>query len=295
MIERRREIMTVKQYVDLIVERSGLPSRYKRRLREDLTVEINQGIEAGETLEQIMMRMGTPEEITENIAEGYFGEIQEKAYIEYRSKATLFGLPFIHVVKSRHYFRQTRIGFSSTNIRLSDIPTAKGIIAIGMKAKGIIAFGNFTMGIISIGNLSLGLITIANIGLGLAALGNLGIGLLLALCNVGAGIFSAGNLIFGYAAIGNLAMGQYCIGHEVVGNEVFQVKNFYRQIDEITAFIHQLDIPAYLSKYLEEVSRLAAGFHIEYIIIPLIVLIIILLLLLCLRWLCLKKVENGLQ
>jgi len=98
---------------------------------------------------------------------------------EYRSQASLFGLPLVHIA-------------SGVNSSTGKPRIAKGIIAIGNIAVGGLAIGGVSFGVISFGGLSLGLI----------ALGGLAIGLLLAL----------GGMAIGLVAIGGGAMGYYALG-----------------------------------------------------------------------------------
>ena len=76
---------------------------------------------------------------------------------EYRSRATLFGLPWIHVV---HGVRDPRThGFK----------WAKGVIAAGECALGFSATGTIAIGVFSLGLLSLGCVSIGALALGLSA------------------------------------------------------------------------------------------------------------------------------
>ena len=104
---------------------------------------------------------------------------------EYRSSATLFGLPLVHVV----------LGWAvdPTTARLR---VAKGIIAVGHVALGVVALGGLAVGGVAIGGLALGLAL---------ALGG---------CAVGAGL-SLGGLAVGYYALGGAAFGAHPLGGNV--------------------------------------------------------------------------------
>src|ERR1019366_1126180 len=88
--------------------------------------------------------------------------------VDYRSKATLFGLPLLHVV----------LGIDPATGRTR---VAKGIIAIGGIAKGVVAFGDVAIGGLAFGGLAVGVLAFGGCALGLLALGGLGVGLVAAL------------------------------------------------------------------------------------------------------------------
>lgn len=102
---------------------------------------------------------------------------------EYKSKATVFGLPLVHIVYGP--------------VWLNGFRPARGFIAIGNVAIGVIAMGGF----------ALGLVSIAGIGLGAVCLGGIALGL-------GLGV---GGLATGYLALGGLAVGVYAIGGLGIG------------------------------------------------------------------------------
>lgn len=102
---------------------------------------------------------------------------------EYKSKATIFGLPLVHIVYGPAW--------------LNGFRPARGFIAIGNVAFGVIAMGGF----------ALGLVSIAGIGLGVVCLGGIALGL-------GLGV---GGIATGYLALGGLAIGTYAIGGLGIG------------------------------------------------------------------------------
>ena len=65
---------------------------------------------------------------------------------EYKSKASVFGLPLVHV----------KFGGGNGKVRLRD--AAWGIIAVGNLAFGVVSVGIFSAGVLSFGVLSLGLL-----------------------------------------------------------------------------------------------------------------------------------------
>jgi hypothetical protein len=108
---------------------------------------------------------------------------------EYRSSASIGGLPLIHIC--------TAIDPTTMRPRV---------------AKGVIAIGNIAIGGIAIAGVSFGLITIGGASFGaLAALGGLALGL----------GFSVGGLAIGSVAIGGAAVGfKYAFGGAALGNAI---------------------------------------------------------------------------
>jgi hypothetical protein len=109
---------------------------------------------------------------------------------EYKSKATLFGLPLIHICSGPGPDGRLR--------------TAKGIIAIGNVAIGVFALGGISLGFICLGGISLGLFCIGGLAVGLA---------------VAFGGFAVGYLAVGGAAIGVYAVGGLSIGAHTLQND----------------------------------------------------------------------------
>jgi len=108
---------------------------------------------------------------------------------EYRSEATLFGLPLVHIAS----------GYDPATGRPR---VAKGIIAIGNIAVGGLAVGGVSFGVIGLGGLSVGLV----------ALGGLAVGLLLALGGMAIGFVAVGGGAVGYYALGGGAWGVHPLG-----------------------------------------------------------------------------------
>jgi len=103
---------------------------------------------------------------------------------EYRSQASLFGLPLVHIA-------------SGVDPLTGKARVAKGIIAIGNIAVGGLAIGGVSFGVVSFGGLSLGLV----------ALGGAAVGLLLALGGMAIGLVAMGGGAIGYYALGGGAWG----------------------------------------------------------------------------------------
>ena len=110
-------------------------------------------------------------------------------FAEYRSHATVFGLPLLHFTRGRCPETGRRV-------------VAKGFFAIGRMATGVIAIGQASAGIIAFGQASLGLLfCLAQASAGLVAIGQVAIG----------AYFGAGQLTTGATAIGQLAIGKYVL------------------------------------------------------------------------------------
>jgi tRNA A-37 threonylcarbamoyl transferase component Bud32 len=110
---------------------------------------------------------------------------------EYKSKATLWGLPLVHIAS----------GWDPVTGKWR---MAKGIIAIGDRAVGVVAIaGAYAVGVVAIGGgFGFGLLSIA---------GGLALGLL-ALGGTAAGGMALGGAAVGVVAVGGAAVGYYAIG-----------------------------------------------------------------------------------
>ena len=90
-------------------------------------------------------------------------------FAEYRSTASLFGLPLVHYTHGRCPETGRRI-------------VATGVLAIGRLACGVVAIGQACIGIVAVGQLAIGLILgLGQAATGVAALGQLAIGVSFAL------------------------------------------------------------------------------------------------------------------
>jgi tRNA A-37 threonylcarbamoyl transferase component Bud32 len=117
--------------------------------------------------------------------------------VEYRSKATLWGLPLLHVT-------------SGLDPQTGRPRVAKGIIAIGDRAKGVVAFGGLAVGGFAFGGLAIGVFAFGGGAFGLISFGGLAIALLAAL---GGGAIAP--IALGGGAIGILAFGGGTVGLHV--------------------------------------------------------------------------------
>lgn len=105
--------------------------------------------------------------------------------MEFRSRASLFGLPLVHVTVGRVVDGQLRRGI------------ATGWIAVGDVAFGVLfACGGVAVGGLSVGGASLGALSLGGLAIGLGAMGGLAVGLV-----------AAGGAAFAwYLALGGLAV-----------------------------------------------------------------------------------------
>ncbi len=126
-------------------------------------------------------------------------EASRKLSYEYRSKATLFGLPWLHVA----------IGVNpATGRKLS----ARGIIAVGTAPRGVIAFGDVAVGVIACGIFCYGPISIGVVSVGIVALGSAAVGLGWAMGGVAIAPVAIGGAVCGYYANGAIAWGKHALG-----------------------------------------------------------------------------------
>ena len=117
------------------------------------------------------------------------GRLAWKQGYEYRSKATLFGWPLVHIAQ----------GLNPETGR----PKV---------ARGVIAIGNIAVGGLAVGGIAFGGLTFGGLSLGLCAVGGLAIGLLLGVGGMAVGTLALGGGAVGFVAIGGGAFGYYALG-----------------------------------------------------------------------------------
>jgi MFS family permease len=118
--------------------------------------------------------------------------------VDYRSKATLFGLPWLHVT-------------SGLDPVTGKQRVAKGIIAIGGIAKGVVAIGGMAMGGFAFGGLAVGVFAFGGCGLGLLSFAGLAVGLIAALGGGALAPIALGGGAVGYFAYGGQAVGVHVL------------------------------------------------------------------------------------
>ena len=116
---------------------------------------------------------------------------------EYKSKATLFGLPLVHI---------------ATGL---DPRTGRPRVATG-----IIAMGDVAVGGIACGGAAFGVFTFGGVGIGLVSFSGLAIALLAAIGGLAIGGFAFGGVAVGGIALGGLAVGYYASGGMALGVHV---------------------------------------------------------------------------
>ena len=126
------------------------------------------------------------------LPDGHAGTAVKTLYVaglhyEYKSRATLFGLPLVHI-----------------NVGRYGLHWARGIVAVGNVATGVAALGGLSAGLLSVGGVGVGAVALAGLGAGLIALGGMAAG---ALCAVGGAAFSFGLAVGGCAIGGAWAVG----------------------------------------------------------------------------------------
>jgi hypothetical protein len=132
---------------------------------------------------------------------GWNGASQRPTGREWKSNATIFGWPIVHVAYGNHP-------------RTGEKLVAKGLIAVGDTAIGGLAVGGFSIGIVSIGGLGAGILTMGGLAFGLqAALGGVAIG------GYAMGGLAIGLIAVGGAANGALAMGGSANGYIAAGGD----------------------------------------------------------------------------
>jgi hypothetical protein len=108
---------------------------------------------------------------------------------EYKSKATIWGMPLVHIAQ----------GFTPEG----RFRVAKGFIAIGNVAIGVFAIGGAAVGVFAIAGAGLGVISMAGIALGIyCAVGGTAVGYI-AIGGIAVGIYSVGGLCLGPHTIYN--------------------------------------------------------------------------------------------
>lgn len=151
-----------------------------------------------------------------------FMYINGTSFHEFKTKATLFGLPMLHYTYGRSPETGRRV-------------CAKGIIAVGRLACGFIAIGQASLGLLAIGQLAIGVI----FGLGQLSSGILAVGQVAI-----AAYFGFGQFVSGYIAIGQFALGKYVLAQLGLGQYVWSIRRadpqaieFFKTLPAIRYFI----------------------------------------------------------
>lgn len=191
----------IDNYVNEVLNHIDADKKMKMRIKADLTLQLNDAAES-ENIDDVLQKMGDPGNVAMEFMESIYedkdayqndfaagrsyGTFFSRRIYEYKSKATLFGIPLVHVKLNRY-----------------------GKPAV---AKGIIAIGTISVGFISIGAIPVGFISIGGAALGVFSFGGLALGLLLAAGGIAVGALALGGVAVGLGAIGGLAAGEIAIG-----------------------------------------------------------------------------------
>lgn len=237
--------VSVRQYIDAVLEHLAVEERYKRRIADDLMAQIEEAAKY-ESLDAVLARMGAPEQVAAEFMDSMLPDkdavidrlIRERARLlrmipriyEFRTHAEWFGLPLIHIK-----FRRGR--YSAPCV-------ARGVIAIGDVAVGAVALGGLAFGGFAFGGLAAGVVALAGIALGGLSLGGIAVGLG-AVGGVAVGQIAIGGVAVGVAAIGGEARGRYII--EVGRHGVVQIAR-----GQVQALIQRAfpEIPGWVSNLL---------------------------------------------
>lgn len=149
------------------------------------------GVTTDELINGKHQEQSAPEAKEQTPEEPKVPETPSGFHCEYRSRATVRGVPLVHI----------NYGFGDYR--------ARGIIAVGNASTGVLAIGILARGLISVGIISLGLL-----GIGVLSLAGF------AVACVGAGIISVAGIAIGVMTLGGLALGIVSIGGCAVGTHV---------------------------------------------------------------------------
>jgi tRNA A-37 threonylcarbamoyl transferase component Bud32 len=118
--------------------------------------------------------------------------------VDYRSQATFFGLPLLHVA--------TGIDPATGRKRV-----AKGIIAIGDIAQGVIALGGVAIGGFAFGGMAIGVLAFGGCALGLVSIGGLAVALIAAIGGGAIAPIALGGGAIGFFVFGGKGLGMHVL------------------------------------------------------------------------------------
>ncbi len=164
-----------------------------------------------------------------------------KTYFEYKSKATLFGVPLVHI-----------------NIGLGRV--AKGILSVGLCSVGVFSFGLLSLGVLSLGVLSLGLLALGSISAGVLAMGGVAFGLVIAFGGVAIGTFAFGGCAIGAFSFGGYASGSYiAVGGHATGGIAFGKEGASGSVLSVTPETYE-ELKPVIEEKLAEIPPFWCGF-----------------------------------
>jgi RNA polymerase sigma factor (sigma-70 family) len=96
--------------------------------------------------------------------------------LEYRSSATMLGLPLLHVRYAGTAVGWIAIGDRAVGVLFAMGAVAVGGVSVGSASAGIIAVGGVSVGVISLGSVAYGIFALGTLAAGVVALGALAVG-----------------------------------------------------------------------------------------------------------------------
>lgn len=214
-------------YVQDVLDNILADEKMKERIKSDLTLQLNEACET-EDVDVVLAGMGSPAEVAREFMDSIYENKSEiiddlirehrkvrqmrSGIYEYKSKATLFGLPLVHVKVNRY--------------------GGKPCVA-----KGILAIGTISIGIVSIGAIPIGILSIGGAAIGVISLGGLALGLLLGIGGFSAGALAIGGFAAGLGAVGGFALGEIAVGGYARGTVAIGAKVW----GKYTLVTHHLD------------------------------------------------------
>jgi predicted Ser/Thr protein kinase len=124
---------------------------------------------------------------------------------EYKSQATIFGIPLLHVA----------LGIDPITGKRR---MARGIMAVGDRAQGVVALGGIAIGFFAMGGLALGVVPVGGLAAGLLAVGGCGLGLLASYSGLAIAPVAIGGVALGYYSFGGAAFGVHPFGGNAQDN-----------------------------------------------------------------------------
>jgi hypothetical protein len=122
-----------------------------------------------------------------------------KVFLEFTSRARIFGIPLIH---------RTRGVDPQSGKRI----VAKGIIAIGRTSVGVLAVGQIAVGLVAVGQMAFGLLfCLAHLEVGMTVIGQVAIGGLVGIGCLSTGFISVGQITAGWFSVGQFALSPHGI------------------------------------------------------------------------------------
>lgn len=179
-------------------------------------------------------------------------EASRKLSYEFRSKASLFGWPLVHVA-------------TGVDPRTGRKRTARGIIAVGTAPRGLIAFGDVTVGFVACGIFGYGVISLSVVAIGIFACGSIAAGLAGAMGGLVVAPLAMGGAAVGWYANGAIAWGKHAVSpyfQDPVGQKFFSpysVKIMYWafrcMLVAVPIFLTMGFVPAIMSRLSERRAR----------------------------------------